>query len=437
MFTRDFTRRDFVRMSVASAFGAAACPWLPVMAAAAEKNADENGKKKPTKACIVLWMSGGPSQTDTWDLKVGHKNGGPSKETATAVTGLRFSEHLKKLAEAAKELGIIRSMTTKEGEHGRATQLLHTGQLPSEQVAYPAIGSLFAKAIGDPEHDLPSYITISQGGLNANIGAGFLGPQYAPMAVSGISDNPSARANLSIDYLKPDRAVAASDQDVRRQLLADLQGDFEKRHGGEAAKSHAASYRKAQKMIDTEAKGGFRLDEEPAKLRDAYGRSRFGQGCLLARRLLERGVSFVEVTLDGWDTHIDNFNQVKTLSETLDPAFATLLSDLKDRGMLENTLVVWMGEFGRTPIITPQNGRDHFPVAWSTVLAGAGVKGGQAVGSTGKDGMTVTDKPVGVADFLATVFTAVGIDPTSENKTWDGRPIPLVKGGTAIEELVK
>jgi uncharacterized protein (DUF1501 family) len=257
------------------------------------------------------------------------------------------------------------------------------------------------------------------------------------MAVSGISDNPNARANLSIDYLKPDRAVAASDQDVRRQLLADLQGDFEKRHGGEAAKAHAASYRKAQKMIDTEAKGGFRLDEEPAKLRDAYGRSRFGQGCLLARRLIERGVSFVEVTLDGWDTHIDNFNQVKTLSETLDPAFATLLSDLKDRGLLENTLVVWMGEFGRTPLITAQGGRDHFPVAWSTVLAGASVKGGQAVGSTGKDGMTVTDKPVGVADFLATVFTAVGIDPTSENKTWDGRPIPLVKGGTAIEELVK
>ncbi len=270
-----------------------------------------------------------------------------------------------------------------------------------------------------------------------NIGAGFLGPQYAPMAVTGVSDNPNARANLSIDYLKPEKPVATSDQEMRRQLLADLQGDFEKLHGGAATKAHAASYRKAQKMIDTEAKGGFRLDEEPTKLRDAYGRNRFGQGCLLARRLVERGVSFVEVTLDGWDTHGDNFNQVKTLSETLDPAFATLLSDLKDRGMLENTLVVWMGEFGRTPLINPQGGRDHFPVAWSTVLAGAGVKGGQAYGSTAKDGMTVADKPVGVADFLATVFTAVGVDPKAENKTWDGRPIPLVKGGVAIEDLIK
>ncbi len=430
MFARDFSRRDLVRMSVASAFGAAACPWLPRLAHAAEK-------KKDTKACIVLWMSGGPTQTDTWDLKVGHKNGGPSKETATAVPGLRFSEHLKKLAESAKELGIIRSMTTKEGEHQRATQLLHTGQLPSEVVAYPALGSMMSKELGDPEHDLPGYVTVSPGGIMNGIGAGFLGPQYAPMAVSGISDNPNARANLTIDYLKPDKPVAATDQDIRRQLLEDLQKDFEKQHGGAATKAHAAAYRKAQKMIDTEAKGAFKLDEETAKTRDAYGRSRFGQGCLLARRLVERGVSFVEVTLDGWDTHNNNFEQVKTLSETLDPAFATLLSDLKDRGMLANTLVVWMGEFGRTPVINNMGGRDHFPLAWSTVLAGGGVKGGQAVGKTEADGRAVADRPVSVADFLATVFTAVGVDPTTENQTWDGRPIQLVKGGKVIEELIK
>src|SRR5437762_3315107 len=160
-------------------------------------------------------------------------------------------------------------------------------------------------------------------------------------------------------------------------------------------------------VIISQAGPGGRM----AKLRDSYGRSRFGQGCLLARRLIERGVSFVEVTLDGWDTHNDNFAQVKTLSETLDPAFSTLLADLKDRGMLANTLVVWMGEFGRTPIINKNGGRDHFPVAWSTVLAGAGVKGGRAVGSSGKDGTSVADRPVSVADFLATVFTAVGVDP--------------------------
>src|SRR6185437_14063235 len=184
--TRDWTRRDFERMCVASALGAAACPWLPRLAAAAGK--------KPAKACIVLWMSGGPSQTDTWDLKPGQKNGGPSKERATTVPGLRVSEHLPKLAAAAKTLGIIRSMTTKEGEHGRATQLLHTGQLPSEAVAYPALGSMMAKELGDPDSDLPSYVTISPSGGVGTVGPGFLGPRYAPMAVSGISDNPNARA---------------------------------------------------------------------------------------------------------------------------------------------------------------------------------------------------------------------------------------------------
>jgi uncharacterized protein (DUF1501 family) len=431
MIAREFSRRDLVRMSLASAFGAAACPWLPRLAYAAEK-------KKDVKACIVLWMSGGPSQMDTFDLKPGHKNGGPYKERDTTAPGLRISEHLPKLAEVGKELGVIRSMTTKEGEHGRATQLLHTGQLPSEVIPYPALGSLLSKELGDPEHDLPGYVTVSPGGPMNGIGPGFLGPQFAPMAVSGISDNPNARANLTIDYLKSERPVAATDQDVRRQLLEDLQKDFVKEHGDAAAtKAHAAAYRKAQKMVDTEAKGAFKMEDEPAKLRDAYGRTRFGQGCLLARRLVERGVSFVEVTLDGWDTHNNNFDQVKTLSQTLDPAFATLISDLKDRGMLANTLVVWMGEFGRTPLINNMAGRDHWPTSWSTVLAGGGVKGGQAIGNSGKDGATITERPVSVADFLATVCTAIGVDPTTDNKTWDGRPIQLVKGGKVVEELIK
>jgi hypothetical protein len=428
MNAHEFSRRDFVRISLASALGAAACPWLPRLAALAGR--------KPAKGCIVLWMAGGPSQTDTWDLKPGHRNGGPYRGMATRVAGLRISEHLPKLADCIRDLAVIRSMTTKEGEHGRATQLLHTGQLPSQVVAYPALGSLLAKELGDPEADLPHYVTISPPAFG-NFGAGFLGPQYAPMSISGVSDNPNARANLTIDDLRSDRPVAARDQEMRRKLLADMQGDFAKRHGGAAAASQAAAYRKAQRMVDTQARGAFRLDEEQAKVRDAYGRSRFGQGCLLARRLLERGVSFVEVTLDGWDTHVNNFDQVRTLSQTLDPAFATLLGDLKDRRMLANTLVVWMGEFGRTPVINGNSGRDHFPLAWSTVLAGAGVRGGQAVGTTGKDGMRVAGRPVGVADFLATIFTAVGVDPTKENRTWEGRPISLApKEGRALKELV-
>ena len=348
MAARELTRRDFVRMSVASAFGVASCPWLPRLAAAAGK--------KPAKACIVLWMSGGPSQTDTWDLKPGHKNGGPFKETATAVPGLRFSEHLTKLAAAAKELGIVRSMTTKEGEHGRATQLLHTGQLPSEAVAYPALGSMLAKEIGDPEHDLPSYITISTGGpaTERQHRRRVPRPAVSPRWPSpGSATTPTPAPTCPSTTSSPRRPVAATRPGDAPATAGRPPGRFrEAQRQRRDPRAHAASYRKAQQMIDTEARGGFRLDEEPAKLRDAYGRNRFGQGCLLARRLVERGVSFVEVTLDGWDTHHRTTStQVKTLSETLDPAFATLLSDLKDRGMLANTLVVWMGEFGRTPLI--------------------------------------------------------------------------------------
>jgi len=351
---------------------------------------------------------------------------------------MRVSEHLPKLAATAKHLGVIRGMTSREGEHGRATQLLHTGQLPGGPVDYPALGSMVAKHLGDPDHDLPGYVTVNPSTFGGGvIGAGFLGPQYAPMAVSGISDNPNARADLTIDDLKPAGPVAASDVDARRQLLAGLQGDFEKRHGGAAAKAHAASYRKAQRMIDNPGPrrlpAGRGAGQAPRRLRPhplrpgLPARPPAGRARCLVRRGQPRRLGHARPELD----------QVKTLSQTLDPAFATLLSDLKDRGRLDDTLVVWMGEFGRTPAINNVAGRDHFPAAWSTVLAGGGVKGGQVIGGTSKDGMTVADRPVSVADFLATVFTAVGVDPKTENKTWDGRPIALVKGGSPIEGLVE
>jgi uncharacterized protein (DUF1501 family) len=176
----------------------------------------------------------------------------------------------------------------------------------------------------------------------------------------------------------------------------------------------------------TEAAAAFDLSGEKPTLRDKYGRNRFGQGCLLARRLVERGVPFVEVTLGGWDTHVNNFEQVKTLCQTLDPAWSTLMDDLKDRGLLDSTLVVWAGEFGRTPGINPRQGRDHYPVAWSVVLGGGGINGGQAVGKTGQDGMAVEDRPVSVPDLLATVCLATGIDPTKQNLSNVGRPIRVV-----------
>jgi uncharacterized protein (DUF1501 family) len=225
-----------------------------------------------------------------------------------------------------------------------------------------------------------------------------------------------------------------------------LSRDFLATHSGVSPASHRDAYQRAVKLLRSAAAKAFELDEEPAAIRDAYGRNPFGQGCLLARRLVERGVPFIEVTLSasdgamalGWDTHLRNFDAVPKLCEVLDPAWATLMTDLRSRGLLDSTLIAWMGEFGRTPKINKDSGRDHFPAAWSTVLAGGGIKGGQAIGDTGPAGTEVKDRPVSVPDLLATVCKALGIDPTTQNLAADiGRPIRLVDAkAKPIQELL-
>jgi hypothetical protein len=429
----DFTRRDFLRLSLASAYGISFSAWLPQLARAAAAS------ESPHKACILLWMAGGPSQTDTFDLKPGHPNGGPSKAIETAVPGIQISENLPGVAKQMKDLAIIRSLTTPEGDHDRATRLMLTGHRPGQEgVNYPSVGSLFAKELGNVDSELPHYVSISPFQLGDAAGPGFLGPNYAPLIVSGQSNDPEARANLSVENLRPPMGVGKESLDKRFEISKFLQEDFSKRTKSPSTGTHKANFERARRMIESNAKGAFKLDEEPAALRDKYGRSRFGQGCLLARRLIERGVAFVEVTLEGWDTHIDNFAAVKRLCETLDPAWSTLLDDLRQRNRLDSTLVVWMGEFGRTPKINGTNGRDHFPDAWSAVLGGGGIKGGQVVGDTGKAGTAVATRPVKIADYYATLCAGIGIDPEKENISPEGRPIPLVdRAGKAVEEIVK
>jgi len=435
-FFSPLSRREALGLSLASVLGVSFSGWFPRLAAAAAEEA-----KKQGKACILLWMNGGPSQTDTLDLKVGHANGGPFKETDTAVRGLKISEHLPGLAKQMKDVSLIRSITTKEGEHGLATQLMLTGyRAQGAAVKYPSLGSVLSKELGSDESDLPNFVSLSPFRM---ADAGFLGPNYSPLMVSGASDDPNSRANLALDDLAPPRDRDVTTQKNQFEVLRFLQQEFEASKS-DALKAHKASYNKAMRMVETQARKAFDLTSEPDALRDAYGRNRFGQGCLLARRLVERGVAFVEVTLAsapgnvaGWDTHTDNFNQVKALSGVLDPAWSTLLKDLRDRGLLESTLVIWMGEFGRPPVITPNGGRDHFPNAWSVALGGAGIKGGQAIGDTGKDGMEVKDHPVSVADFYATILAALGLPTSLENHTPEGRPITAVdKGGKPIQELV-
>jgi hypothetical protein len=432
-----YSRRDFLGMGLASALGVSFSGWLPQLAAAAESSPGSKGK-----ACILLWMSGGPSQMDTFDLKPGHANGGPYKEIQTAAPGVRISQHLPGVADQMKDLAIIRSLTTTEGEHGLATQLMLTGYQPrAAAVQYPSLGSLVSKELGRDDNDLPNFVSLSPMRLGD---AGFLGPNYSPLTVSGQSGDPNTRANLALEDLAPPRDRVGETQKNQFDIQRFMQKSFAAKFGGDSSKAHEASYSKAMRMVETQARKAFQLEEEKAELRDKYGRNRFGQGCLLARRLVERGVAFVEITLSGtpnnnagWDTHGNNFEQVKQLSEVLDPAWSSLMNDLRERGLLDSTLVVWMGEFGRTPKINENQGRDHWPNVWSVVLGGAGIKGGQAIGNSGPGGDEVKDRPVKTNDLYATIWSALGIDYKRENVSPEGRPIPIVdRGGKPVQELI-
>ena len=438
------SRRDWLRLSATGALASSVSGWFGNMAHAAAANPARK------KACILLWMNGGPSQTDTFDMKPDHKNGGPLKEIQTSAPGLKISELLPNVAKFGDKMAVIRSMTTKEADHGRGSFLMRTGYAPTGPIQYPTLGSLVSRELGQDDAALPNFVSIAPYRFFSPgaYGPGFLGPKYAPLVVGdgaqfngqGVVDYNAA---LKVQDIDPPSEVEKTHAAARLDLLQDMEKEFIARHPGVASVSHKTAYDRAVKLMKTDARKAFNLDEEKDELRDAYGRNLFGQGCLLARRLVERGVPFVEVTHGGinnngfgWDTHNQNFDAMKQLCGTLDPAWATLMRDLKERGLLDNTLIIWMGEFGRTPVINPQRGRDHWPNSWSTVLAGGGIKGGQAYGKTSPDGTAVTENPVTVPDLLATVCKAVGIDPEKQNNSNVGRPIRIVdKPGKVIKEI--
>jgi uncharacterized protein (DUF1501 family) len=416
-----FTRRGLFRVGAAVTIGLSQSSWLQGLALGASTSPQRH------KSVIVLWLSGGPATIDMWDLKTGNENGGPYLGTDTNVPGIRISEHLPNLAKRTNELAIVRSMKTKEGDHGRATFLGVTGYIPQGALQFPAMGALISKELGDSSADLPGYVSIASR-RNASIGGGFLGPRYSPLMVGeGRGRNPltAGDGNLKVPNLARPDQVTESSQKNRLQLLAEMEQGFHAGNDSAVVNTIRSATAQAVSLMKPEAAETFNLDAEGEKLRDQYGRSQFGQGCLLARRLVERGVPFVEVTLDGWDTHQGNFERVKTLSNTLDMGFSALLDDLKQRGLLDSTLVLCMGEFGRTPKINGTAGRDHWPHSWSTVLAGGGIKGGQAVGKTSADGTVVEERPVSVPDLIATVCTAVGIDPMKQNISNVSRPIRI------------
>jgi hypothetical protein len=372
------------------------------------------------KACIVLFMVGGASQIDTWDPKPGRPTGGEFGTIRTTLPGVHVSEHLPGLARRTDDLAILRSLTYREGNHARARYLMHTGFVPAGGARHPGLGA-HVHAGQAPGSPLPGNVAIGGPGHPA----GFLGPEHDPFVIG----NPTRPVRNVEGVVAPDRL------DARLELWSALQDDFATGRSSSAMRGHEAVVDQAVRMMRAEELEAFELDAEPRAVAERYGSGRFGQGCLMARRLVERGVPFVEVQMGGWDTHENNFERVAKLSAELDAAMCALLDDLRSSGLLDETLVVWMGDFGRTPRINGRGGRDHYPNVASAVLAGGGIRGGQVIGATDADGVEVTQRPLSVADLHRTVHTKLGLDPDDVRMSSGGRPIAAVDGGTLIEEL--
>ena len=368
-------------------------------------------------------MNGGASQLDTFDPKPKSKNGGPFAAIPTSVKGIQFSEHLPLVAEQAHHLAIIRSMVSREGNHERARYLLHTGYAPDNTVNHPPLGSITSYYLENNASNLPSSVNIN----SPTYSGGFLGATHDAFLVN--------------DPSKPVEDLAYPAQmDTHRfrqrlKMLNAIEKDFIAKRTGRSTEAHQAIYKKADELINSPNIQAFHLSEEPIAIREAYGMNKFGQGCLMARRLIEAGVNFVEVSLDGWDTHENNFERTEELLNVVDPAFAMLLKDLEERALLDRTIVLWLGEFGRTPKINTNEGRDHHTNGWTSVIAGGGIRGGQVIGSTDADGTKVLTDAIGVPDLFASLCFALGIDARAENYSRSGRPIRVANDGNVIEEL--
>lgn len=422
-------RRSWLSLGAVGALSAIVSRGLLDEASAGElaEPHDGSGPRARAKHCIVLWMNGGPSHIDTFDPKPGSSSAGPFKAIRTRRKDVMVSEHLPRVAERSDKLAILRGVGSKEGNHQRAHELAHTGHVPNPTVRAPSIGAWIAKTHGASKGsalDLPPFISLA----GPSAGAGFFGNPYDPFVVQDPGQRP-------VD-LEPARAIGPRRDAARRRFLEAQEADFAERTGDPQVSARRAIYDRARAMMSSKDLRAFDLDDEPAADLAAYGDHDFGRGCLVARRLVEVGVPFVEIMLDGWDTHQNNFERVAGRLSILDPAMSALISDLDARGLLDSTLVVWMGEFGRSPRINGDEGRDHHPGASNVVMAGAGIRGGVVHGETDGDGNAAVKDGVGTPDVIATVAHLMGIDPRTEVTTPGGRPISVTQRGKPVEAIL-
>jgi hypothetical protein len=428
------SRREVLRLGSLGFLGLGLDEWFRLRAQA---GSDSSAR---VKNCILIWLAGGPSHLDTFDPKptAAADVRGEFKPIATSVPGLQISEVLPNLARVMNRVTLVRSMTSPESDHGRASTHLLTGYRPSPATEYPGYGSVVAKAREAKRGMLPPYVAVPNppiAGLS-----GYLTPAYDPFEASGDPNQPGFRVRnltppdrLTLQRLLRRRGMVKSLDDFARDVpatpLTTSRDQF-------AEQAYAL-------MTSSAAHAAFQMGDEPDKLREKYGRTTLGQSLLLARRLVEAGVSFVTVNdrgtgVLGWDTHQQNFPTIKnTLAPPLDKGVAALIEDLTERGLIEDTLVVMMGEFGRTPKINGMAGRDHHGRANSILLFGAGIPAGLVLGRTDPGGDAPVERPVTPADLAWVLFHRLGIDPeTTKFETPDGRPIRLVDGANPPRELI-
>ena len=368
------------------------------------------------KRCLVLWMNGGPSQFETFDPKPGTATGGQGKSISTSAGDTRISELLPNIARQMHELSILRNLTSSEGEHLRAQYYLHTGYSFVPGFPRPALGSVVSHET--PATDFPRYVTIFSPGY----GPAYMGPEHAPFSI----EDPQEALGLMRSIRRRQRRIS---------LLQELGAPFDAEHPEQDLERRRAMISRIEKLVSTPFVEALDLQREPQPMRARYGDHSFAQGCLLARRLLERGVNFVEVQHDGWDTHANNFRATTELCGAIDRPWTALMEDLRSSGLLDETLVVWMGEFGRTPNINANRGRDHFPRATPAVVGGGGLAGGRVIGHTNRTGTEIEGESHSVADLFATIFQALGIAPDQQFTTSFDSPTSATDGGKVIAGL--
>ncbi len=424
------SRRHFMQhLAGASALALPAINFTNALAANSET------LRKKHKACILLWMGGGPSTMDIWDLKPGANTGGPF--TPIATTGdAQICEHMPMMAQQMKHMAIVRSMSTREADHNRGRYYMHTGYVPSTTVEHPSYGAVVAPELADqvPDLEIPPFVSVGGG----SVGPGFLGMTYAPFVVD---------SNGDVRNLKMDLEQARLEQ--RMLTLSAIEKSFADQGRGEAPKDHASILRKTLSLMTSKQMAAFKTDKEPKEVLERYGiiggnpargmgmggNTGFARGCLMARRLVEEGVSFVEVDFGGWDNHANSCTTFENKLPQLDTPMSALIEDLDQRGMLEDTAIVWMGEFSRTPRINGTTGRDHWARSWSVVVGGAGMKGGQAIGATNEEGTEVVTEPYSSEDVMASVLKALGVSLEKTFTSKNNRPMKIANSGRVIKEL--